>query len=150
MIEIKYNYICSSHITFIIFILTLSLSLSLSHSLSLPSLFLSLSPSPPDTYRAILRLFVVFKLRSGILTTPSVPSPDRKKAQELVTNPQSPAPVAGKEEGKGEGEGDPGGKPLAWRATRTGKVIRSIHTGKDQRQVEIYECFESPKSIVDA
>jgi hypothetical protein len=49
-----------------------------------------------------------------------------------VTNPQPPAPAAGKEEGegKGEGEGGPGGKPLAWRATRTGKVIRSIHTGK--------------------
>ena len=87
-----------------------------------------LFPSPPSTHihRAALRLFVVFKLRTGLLTTPSVPSPDRKKAQELVTNPQPP--VEG--EGEGEGEREGGGKPLAWRAPRTGKVIRSIHTGK--------------------
>ena len=120
------------------------LSLSPSPSLSLfPSLPISLypSPSPPptNTNRAILRLFVVFKLRTGLLTTPSVPSPDRKKAQELVTNPQPPAAEEGEREGEREGEGEgeggggTGGKPLAWRATRTGKVIRSIHTGKGLR-----------------
>ena len=72
-------------------------------------------------FRAALRLFVVFKLRTGPLTTPPVPSPDRKKAQELLTNPQ-PA-----EEGQGEGQGE--GQPLAWKAPRTGKIIRSIHAG---------------------
>ena len=83
------------------------------------------------TYTELLFVFVFFKLRTGLLTTPSVPSPDRKKAQELVTNPQPPAGEReGEREGEGEGEGEGGGKPLAWRAPRTGKIIRSIHTGK--------------------
>ena len=85
------------------------------------------SPTTHLSHRAALRLFIVFKLRTGLLTTPSVPSPDRKRAQELVTNPQPPE-GEGEREGEGEKEGE--GKPLAWRAPRTGKVIRSIHAGQ--------------------
>ena len=64
------------------------------------------------------------KLKILSTALPSVPSPDRKKAQQLVTNPQ---PLA---TGEGEGEREGEAKPLAWRAPRTGKVIRSIHAGK--------------------
>ena len=75
-----------------------------------------------NLFRAALRLFIVFKLCMCPLTTPPVPSPDRKKAQELLTNPQQA------EEGQGEGQGE--GQPLAWKAPRTGKIIRSIHAGQ--------------------
>ncbi|CAI8015842.1 Peroxisomal membrane protein PEX16 [Geodia barretti] len=61
--------------------------------------------------KATLRGILVFYMKSGLLTTPAVPSPDRKHAKEAQSLPQL-----------GEGQ------PLAWRAPRTGRVVRSIHT----------------------
>ena len=36
---------------------------------------------PPPPPRAVLRTVLVFRLSAGVLITPAVPSPDRRKAQ---------------------------------------------------------------------
>lgn len=86
-----------------------SLSSSLLYlSLLLVLLFLSLSLSP----RAAMQCVIVFHYRSRILTSPSVPNIDRAEAT-ITQSPQQPD----------------GGQPTAYLGRRTGKIIRSIHSG---------------------
>ena len=69
------------------------------------------------TARACLRLVHVFVLKGGIVRTPAVSGVDRSKAQ-LPCTTQVDSDFT-----------DDGGKPVAWKGPRTGKVIRSIHAG---------------------
>ncbi|KAL5503207.1 hypothetical protein EMCRGX_G010122 [Ephydatia muelleri] len=65
--------------------------------------------------KACLRLVHVFLLKGGIVKTPAVSGVDRSKAQPLCTTTQVDSDFTDE------------GKPVAWKGTRTGKVIRSIH-----------------------
>lgn len=69
-------------------------------------LLLSLFP------RATMQCVIVFHYRSRILTSPSVPNIDRAEAT-ITQSPQQPD----------------GGQPTAYLGHRTGKIIRSIHSG---------------------
>ncbi|XP_064399974.1 peroxisomal membrane protein PEX16-like isoform X2 [Halichondria panicea] len=65
-----------------------------------------------QTLRAVLRSLLVFKLHYGVIRTPPVPSTDRKQAETAhSSNPE-------REDAQ----------PLAWKAPRTGRIIRSVHT----------------------
>lgn len=64
--------------------------------------------------RAIVQYITVFRYQSRILTTPAVPSIDRKKVHAVPRDITLP----------------PDDQPLAYQGTRTGKIIRSVHAGQ--------------------
>ena len=100
-----------SHLLIVILHVSL-FSFSLSSSLLYLSLLLVLLFSFSLSPRAAMQCVIVFHYRSRILTSPSVPNIDRAEAS-ITQSPQQPD----------------GGQPTAYLGRRTGKIIRSIHSG---------------------
>lgn len=78
--------------------------------------------------KACLRLVHVFVLKGGIVRTPAVSGVDRSKAQ-LPCTTQVDSDFT-----------DDGGKPVAWKGPRTGKVIRSIHADSSISYDQLQNC----------
>ena len=62
-----------------------------------------------------MQCVIIFKYRSCILTSPAVPNVERNEANVSQTNAIQQEPLDG--------------QPAAYLGHRTGKVIRSIHSG---------------------